>query len=170
MATDEDAIELEPYEAEEDWVDDARSMRTWIRLMLPVLTIPWVIVLTIAVILNPYQENGEALRLGTHQQLGLPECSFKSIAGVPCPSCGMTTSFTLMMHADVWNSLKANFAGTALVTFGLLFVPWALISAFRGRYLFIRSIEMVTFRLAIVFLILLFGRWAIVIAMETLFK
>jgi hypothetical protein len=82
----------------------------------------------------------------------------------------MTTSFSLMMHADVWNSMKANFAGTALVTFGLLFIPWAYASAFLGRFVFIRSLEMVIFRLAIVFLVLLFGRWAIVIAIELLNK
>ncbi len=170
MASEEDAIELEPYEAEEDSVDDARPIRYWIRAILVVLTVPWIVVLIVALSLNPYEENGEARKLGTHQQLGLPECTFKVMVGVPCPSCGMTTSFSLMMHADVWNSMKANFAGTALVTFGLLFIPWAFASAFFGRFVFIRSIEMVIFRLAIIFLVLLFGRWAIVIAIEMLNK
>ena len=57
-------------------------------------------------------------------------------------------------------------AGTALATFGLLFLPWAFASAFFGRFMFIRSLEMVVFRLAIVFLIILFGRWAIVVLMD----
>jgi hypothetical protein len=106
--------------------------------------------------------------MGTHMQLGLPDCNFKVLTGLPCPSCGMTTSFSLVMHADVWNSLKANFAGTALATFGLIFLPWAFASAFLGKFLFVRSLEMVVFRLAIIFLVILFGRWALVLILETL--
>jgi phosphatidylserine synthase len=133
------------------------------------LTLPWIVVFCVAIfMINPYNEEGEAERAGVHQQLGLPECNFKTLVGVPCPSCGMTTSFTLLVRADVWNSMRANFAGTALATFGLLFIPWALISAFCGRFVLIRSIELVIFRLAIVFLIVLFGRWIFVLIWELL--
>ncbi|MSQ96555.1 MAG: DUF2752 domain-containing protein [Gemmataceae bacterium] len=167
MSTEDEAVELEPYEADEDSVDEAKPIHRWIRAALIALTIPWIIVFVIATQLYPY-EDGEPLRMGTHQQLGLPECTFKAKAGIPCPSCGMTTSFSLLIHADVWNSLKANFAGTGLATFGLLFIPWALASAFFGRFVFVRSLEMLVFRLAIVFLVILFGRWAVVVLVELL--
>ena len=57
-----------------------------------------------------------------------------------------------------------------LAGFGLLFIPWAFASAFCGRFVFIRSLEIVVFRLAMVFLVVLFGRWAIVLIWEFLFK
>lgn len=30
---------------------------------------------------------------GTHEQLGLPPCIFLKLTGIPCPNCGLTTSF-----------------------------------------------------------------------------
>jgi hypothetical protein len=170
MATDNETIDLEPYVDEvgaEDSLDELRPMSRWIEFILVALTLPWVVVLTVATQIDPYKW-GTVAASGTHQQLGLPPCTFKEMAGVPCPSCGMTTSFTLLMHGDVWHSLQANFAGTVLATFGLLFIPWALVSAFFGRFVFIRRLEMVIFRLAVVFLILLFGRWGIVVIWDLL--
>ena len=169
MSTEEEIIELEPYNAEEASVDEAKPIHRWVRIGLILLTVPWLLVFFVAIQLNPY-DHGEALKLGTHQQLGLPECNFKALAGVPCPSCGMTTSFTLLIRADVWNSMQANFAGTLLAAFGLVFIPWAFASAFFGRFVLIRSLEMVVFRLAMIFLVVLFGRWAIVLIWELLIK
>ena len=167
MASEEEIVELEPCDVEEVPEDDAQAIRRWARAVLLCLTVPWIIVFIVAVRIYPY-EDGQPMTMGSHQQLGLPECNFKTFTQIPCPSCGMTTSFSLLMHADVWNSLKANFAGTALAAFGLLFIPWAFASAFFGRLVFIRSLEMVVFRLALVFLIVLFGRWGIVIVLEVL--
>jgi hypothetical protein len=31
--------------------------------------------------------------MGTHKQLGLPVCGWIAASSVPCPTCGMTTSF-----------------------------------------------------------------------------
>lgn len=171
MAAEEEALELEVYEAEESSVDEAAEpIRWWARALLLVFTIPWFAVFAVALTLDPYEEDGLARKLGTHRQLGLPECNFKTLTEFPCPSCGMTTSFSLIMHGDVWNSLQANFAGTALSTFGLLFIPWALLSAFCGRFVMVRSLELVVFRLAIVFLVILFGRWGIVLILQMMEK
>ncbi|MBI2803494.1 MAG: DUF2752 domain-containing protein [Planctomycetes bacterium] len=172
MATDENVLQEEPYEAAEESVDDAAPIRYWARAILIGLTVPWILVFAVAIRLDPY-ENGEPRRMGTHMQIAvgdqnLPDCNFKTMAGVPCPSCGMTTSFSLLVHADVWNSLKANFAGTGLATFGMLFIPWAFASAFFGRFVFVRSLELVVFWLAAVFLAILFGRWVVVIVLEFL--
>ena len=57
--------------------------------------------------------------------------------------------------------LLAGFAGTALATLGLLFIPWALLTAGLGRVVWIRSVEMTLFWLSVSFLFLIFGRWAL---------
>ncbi len=56
---------------------------------------------------------------GTHTQLGLPECSFKQMTGVPGPGCGTTTSFAYMSDGEPVKALRANLFG---VVFYLLVV------------------------------------------------
>ena len=70
---------------------------------------------------------------GTHQQLGLPPCSFVMFYGRRCPSCGMTTSWSHLMHGQLLSALQANVGGTLLGIIALALVPWGLISALRGR-------------------------------------
>jgi hypothetical protein len=86
------------------------------------------------------------------------------MTGVPCPSCGMTTSFALLVRGDVENSLRANAVGTLLAAFGLVLVPWSLASVARGRLLIIRSLERALTWTVVVFVALMLIRWAIVLA------
>ena len=46
--------------------------------------------------------------------LGLPPCGFYTIFHKPCPSCGMTTSFSLVMHGRFAEAAKAQPAGIFL--------------------------------------------------------
>ena len=103
-------------------------------------------------------------RMETHTKLGLPPCSFKLLTGRPCPSCGLTTSFALLIRGDVVNSLRANAAGTVLALFLLALIPWSLTSAFRQRPLFVASMERALTRVIVGFLALLLLRWGIVLA------
>ena len=48
---------------------------------------------------------------GTHVQLGLRPCSFATMTGRLCPTCGMTTAFAWFVRGRVDRSWRANPAG-----------------------------------------------------------
>lgn len=60
---------------------------------------------------------------GTHQQLGLPPCPSTIVLNRPCPGCGLTTSFTAIVHGQVARSIEAHPLGAILY---LLFTVSAL--------------------------------------------
>jgi hypothetical protein len=43
--------------------------------------------------------------IGTHTQLGFQRCQFEARTGLPCPSCGFTTSVSYFAHGNVLASL-----------------------------------------------------------------
>lgn len=52
--------------------------------------------------------------LGTHARLGLQSCQFEKQTGLPCPSCGMTTSFAWFARGNLRASLYVQPMGTVL--------------------------------------------------------
>lgn len=96
---------------------------------------------------------------GTHQQLGLPPCTFSLMVGRPCPSCGMTTSWTYLMHAQPWAALQANIGGVLLALPALLAVPWLLLSAALGRDLTRRPGEMIWLLGTLAIASITLGQW-----------
>lgn len=54
---------------------------------------------------------------GTHQQLGLPPCAFFKLTSIPCPSCGLTTSFAHAARLHLYQAFITQPFG--LVAFGL---------------------------------------------------
>src|SRR5262249_24340815 len=140
-------------------------LNVWVRGALTGVALGVLAVFFIAWQLNPYQEDGSARTEGTHQQkpLGLPPCTFLASTGRPCPACGMTTSFALLVRGDVGNSLRANWVGTLLCAFGMLFVPWAAAVVIRGRSLFVRSLEAALIVFVSSLLVLMLLRWGIVL-------
>lgn len=149
--------------ADDDLPGPPALTRTWVRMLLILVGLGWVGIFAIAFWLNPYQD-GRPLMEATHRQLGLPACNFKVLTGVPCPSCGMTTSFALLMHGDVANSLRANFAGALLALFGLAYIPWSLASMWRGRWLGTTNVEAWFIRIVFAWVALMLLRWAGILA------
>ena len=134
-----------------------------VRILLVAMALLFTVVLTLAFTLNPYDADGNPRTMATHTQLGLPPCNFVTLTGKPCPACGMTTSFALLMKGDVLNSAKANWVGTGLAATCLLAVPWAVGSAMRGRYFAIGSFEKASTVGVIVLLVAMFSRWGAVL-------
>lgn len=70
---------------------------------------------------------------GTHQQLGLPACPFRSLTGLPCPSCGLTTSFSHAAHFDFSAALVAQPFGVVVFLIVLSWIPASLILGYQGH-------------------------------------
>ena len=156
---------LSPVEESAAPADVVPVLGRTVRGILVVVAAGLMAVFAIAVWLKPYDEAGRPLRLETHLQLGLPPCTFRLVTGVPCPSCGMTTSFALLVRGDVVNSLRANAVGTLLAVFCLALIPWCLACAWWGRPFLVVALDRALTWVAIVFVTLLLARWFVVLGL-----
>jgi hypothetical protein len=139
-----------------------RPLALWVRLGLVAIAACWLGVFVVAARLDPYKD-GKVWLEETHRQLFLPPCTFKDATGLPCPSCGMTSAFALLVRGDLWHSVQANFVGTTLALIGLAMIPWMLVSAVRGHWLFLRMIETFAVQLVVLFFVTMFVRWGILL-------
>jgi hypothetical protein len=146
----------------------ARRANWWVRGGLVAMAAAMAFVFYLATRVQPYADDGTPLRMASHRSLGLPACRFQELTGLPCPSCGMTTSFALLVRGDVLNSLRANWVGTGLAVFCLLFIPWSIASTFRGRFLWVRNVEGVLAFLVGAFTVLMLGRWVVVLLLRAI--
>jgi hypothetical protein len=78
---------------------------------------------------------------GTHTQLGLRPCTFATLTGRLCPTCGMTTSFAWFVRGRIDRSWQANPAGCALAVVSIPLMIWLLACAARGGPLGTRSLS-----------------------------
>jgi hypothetical protein len=115
--------------------------------------------------LNPYEPDGTPKRNGTHTGLGLPPCSFLDNTGKPCPACGMTTSFALLVRGDVRGSLNANWVGSTIAVIWAALLVWSVASGLVGRPLLIppgRG-ELILTVIVGFCLVLMLGRWGAIL-------
>lgn len=61
--------------------------------------------------------------VGTHEQLGLPPCLFLKLTGVPCTSCGLTTSFAYAAKFRFFEALVTQPFGLLAFFLTVLLVP-----------------------------------------------
>ncbi|MBI5850320.1 MAG: DUF2752 domain-containing protein [Planctomycetes bacterium] len=63
---------------------------------------------------------------GTHEQLGLPPCGWPARYGKPCPTCGVTTAASLVVHLSPFRALWTQPFGAATALAGLVLAAFAL--------------------------------------------
>lgn len=100
-----------------------------LRCVLAVLASGFITIFVIATQLSPDSQG-----FGTHQQLGLPPCTFLQLTGVKCPHCGMTTSFSHLVRGQFVGSLSANPGGLVLSSMMVLGIPLLLTVSLTGRW------------------------------------
>lgn len=57
----------------------------------------------------------------------VPLCGFRSVTGLPCPGCGMTTCYVRMMHGLTLEAVATSPAGAILFlgsVLGAIYVLW----------------------------------------------
>ena len=105
---------------------------------------------------------------GSHTGLGLQGCQFMTQTGLPCPSCGMTTSFTWFVRGNVPASLYVQPMGTILAALAGCCVWAGLYVALTGRpvYRLLRLLPGRTYTLPLLTLALLAWGWKIFIHLK----
>jgi hypothetical protein len=89
----------------------------------------FVLVSLLALWLNP-----DPRGLGTHEQLGLPPCTTQALFHIPCPFCGMTTAFSLMVRGQPISAFQCQPAGAMGYAGGVVAALAGLWFAAAGRY------------------------------------
>lgn len=90
-------------------------------------------------------------RVGTHLQLGLPPCFFLHFTGMPCPSCGLTTSVSHAARLDFYDAMITQpfglivfLAAFAIIPLSLMLIlrriPSSKLRSFRGRLFYIYAL------------------------------
>lgn len=69
---------------------------------------------------------------GTHTQLGLRSCAWMEMYGRPCPTCGMTTAFSLTAHMRPVTAVLTQPAGFIFAVLTAVAFWGALLTAIFG--------------------------------------
>jgi hypothetical protein len=131
-----------------------------VRFVWGLLAAACLAVLILAAMLRPSPDG-----LGTHQELGLNGCQFLQRTGIPCPTCGMTTSWTWFAHGNLAASFYIQPMGFLLAIMCVLLFWISLYLAATGRSpgLVLQHAPLVRLFMALLVLGLLAWGWKIFI-------
>jgi hypothetical protein len=97
--------------------------------------------------------------VGTHRALGLPPCGSIVMWGIPCPSCGMTTSWSWFVRGNFGRSWAANPGGFLLAIFVLVMSAWLGISGLFNRWWPVRCEPFLVLSLGAIVLVVTLAQW-----------
>jgi hypothetical protein len=95
---------------------------------------------------------------GTHRQLLMPPCFFRTLTRVPCPFCGMTTGFAHMARGEVRAAFVCSIMAPPAFGLTILLALGGLWGVTTGRKWWPKAVEEPGFPRSLLFIILLF--WA----------
>lgn len=98
---------------------------------------------------------------GSHQQWGLPPCTIRLLAGVPCPSCGGTTSFAHFVRGEWASAARANGAAFILACLCAVLIPWCWISIACSRLWLVSRPERVLISSLLILSALFIAQWLV---------
>ncbi len=80
----------------------------------------------------------DARGVGTHEQLGMPPCSWPILYDMPCPTCGVTTATSYLLHLHPVRAFLTQPFGMLLALSSILTVIASLGHLIRGESLLFR--------------------------------
>lgn len=113
----------------------------------------WLAITVVGILLTPHPDGH-----GTHRQLGFPPCPSVLFFQRPCPGCGLTTSWTALLHGDFASAFRAHPFGPILYigfTISGLMCLWAWI----GRRTLIYRPALNRLLLGFILVFLAFSAW-----------
>ena len=87
----------------------------------------------LAVLITAFFLSPDPRGFGTHEQLHLPPCFFLWLTHVPCPGCGLTTSFAYLAKGQFLKGAQIHPMGPALFAVLLASIGSAFINLLRNR-------------------------------------
>ncbi len=106
-----------------------RKNLTWFTRVLALMT--GILLLALLVIARGLTPSPSGF--GTHQQLGLPPCTAIVLLDIPCPACGMTTSWAHTMRGNLVAAAQSNAGGMLLALIAMAFLPASCYFFLRGK-------------------------------------
>jgi hypothetical protein len=99
-----------------------------VRLRAAVVLVVCATVLAVAAWLRP-----DPTGYGSHQQLGQAPCSWITMWGIPCPTCGMSTAFAHTVRGHAIEAVRAQPLGFLLAVATIVALLHSLYELTTGR-------------------------------------